>query len=150
LSKLEHYRQQVQDTDKRILSLIKDWLDIGSNLSEVKRSLDLPIIDSNAEQATMDNLVISATKLEIDVFFARRLELLIEKTIQVQNMDRPMRSKDQNLKDIFELTQEMAAKGKNVTRFEIGEPNFRQSYLQGTEPDRRRILKPRWCFLRVS
>ena len=63
MSKLEHYRQQVQDTDKRILSLIKDWLDIGSNLSEVKRSLDLPIIDSNAEQATMDNLVTSATKL---------------------------------------------------------------------------------------
>jgi aspartate aminotransferase len=73
----------------------------------------------------MDNLVNSATRLGIDISFARQLgELLIEQTIQVQENNKPRQSKDQLLKQIFELTQKLGAEGKKITRFEIGEPNF--------------------------
>jgi aspartate aminotransferase len=105
--------------------LIKERLTIGIELSNVKQVQGKPIIDSDAEQITMDNLVKSATSLGIEVSFAKQLgELLIEKTIQVQENNKPPQSKDQLLKQIFELTQELTASGKKVTRFEIGEPNF--------------------------
>jgi aspartate aminotransferase len=82
----------------------------------------------------MDNLTTTATKLGINASLARQLgELLIEKTIEVQNANVPKQSKDQLLKRIIELTQEMLAEGKQVTRFEIGEPNFppSQSVIRG-------------------
>jgi aspartate aminotransferase len=91
----------------------------------VKQAQGLPTIDADAEQITMDNLVNSATRLGIDISFARQLgELLIEQTIQVQENNKPRQSKDQLLKQIFELTQKLGAEGKKITRFEIGEPNF--------------------------
>ena len=94
-------------------------------MSKVKQAQGLPTIDADAEQITMDNLVNSATRLGIDISFARQLgELLIEQTIQVQENNKPRQSKDQLLKQIFELTQKLGAEGKKITRFEIGEPNF--------------------------
>lgn len=91
----------------------------------MKQAQGLPTIDADAEQITMDNLVNSATRLGIDISFARQLgELLIEQTIQVQENNKPRQSKDQLLKQIFELTQKLGAEGKKITRFEIGEPNF--------------------------
>jgi len=91
----------------------------------VKQAQGLPTIDADAEQITMDNLVNSATRLGIGISFARQLgELLIEQTIQVQENNKPRQSKDQLLKQIFELTQKLGAEGKKITRFEIGEPNF--------------------------
>ena len=125
MSTLEQYRNQIRETDRRILSLIKERLTIGLELSNVKRVQGISIIDADAEQITMDNIVKSAASLGIDVSFAKQLgDLLIEKTIQVQENNKPHRSKDQLLKQIFELTQELTAAGKKVTRFEIGEPNF--------------------------
>ncbi|MGA3404306.1 MAG: aminotransferase class I/II-fold pyridoxal phosphate-dependent enzyme [Candidatus Bathyarchaeia archaeon] len=125
MSTLEQYRNQIRETDRRLLLLIKERLTIGSELSKVKQAQGLPTIDADAEQITMDNLVNSATRLGIDISFARQLgELLIEQTIQVQENNKPRQSKDQLLKQIFELTQKLGAEGKKITRFEIGEPNF--------------------------
>ena len=125
LSTLEDYRGQIRETDKRLLFLIKDRLAIGDKIAEVKESKGLPTVDADAEQATMQHLSHLATELGIPAPFARRLgELLIEETITVQNQARPQPSKDQLMKEIFELTQRLIAQGKRVTRFEVGEPNF--------------------------
>lgn len=125
LSTLEEYRKRIRETDKQLLSLVRERLALGDKLAEVKQSRGLPTIDTDAEQATIDNLIQSATNLGIDVPFARRLgELLIEETVSVQDEARPKQSKDQLLKEIFELTQSLISQGKQVTRFEIGEPNF--------------------------
>lgn len=113
-----------------MLTLIKDRLNIGIKLSEIKHSLGLPIIDTDAEQAAMDNLARTSAALGVDISFARQLgELLIEKTIEIQNTQRSAgqpakKSKDQILKEIIELTQAMLVEGKKIARFEIGEPNF--------------------------
>ncbi|MGD0422145.1 MAG: aminotransferase class I/II-fold pyridoxal phosphate-dependent enzyme [Candidatus Bathyarchaeia archaeon] len=125
MNTLEQYRNQIREIDRQLLSLIKKRLGIGIELSEVKRAHGLPTIDADAEQATMNNLMNSATTLGVDVAFAKQLgELLIEQTIQVQDNNKPHQSKDQLLKQIFELTQKLTANRKKVTRFEIGEPNF--------------------------
>ena len=125
MSTLEQYRNQIRGVDRQLLSLIKKRLTIGIELSKVKQAQGLPTIDADAEQTTMGNIVNSATILGVDVSFAKQLgELLIEQTIQVQDNDKPHQSKDQLLKQIFELTQKLTAEGKKVTRFEIGEPNF--------------------------
>ena len=103
---------------------------LGSELAKVKESRGIPTVDSDAERATMENLTDSAAKLEIDAAFARKLgELLIEQTIGVQDALRPKQSRDQLMKEIFELTQRLISQGKKVTRFEIGEPNFPPSNL---------------------
>jgi len=103
---------------------------LGSELAKVKESRGIPTVDSDAERATMENLTDSAAKLEIDTVFARKLgELLIEQTIGVQDALRPKQSRDQLMKEIFELTQRLISQGKKVTRFEIGEPNFPPSNL---------------------
>ena len=128
MSTLEQYRDQIREVDRQLLSLIKKRLSIGIEVSKVKQAQGLPTIDPDAEQITMTNLMNSATTLGIDVPFAKQLgELLIEQTIQVQENDKPHQSKDQLLKQIFELTQRLTAEGKKVTRFEIGEPNFAPS-----------------------
>jgi aspartate aminotransferase len=72
----------------------------------------------------MNNLTEFAKTLGIDISFAKQLgELLIERTIEVQDISKPHQSRDQLLKQIFELTQKLSSEGK-VSRFEIGEPNF--------------------------
>ena len=125
MSTLEDFRMQIRETDKQLLSLIKERLALGDKVAEVKESKGLPTIDPDAEQATMDNLTQLAKDLGIGVPFARRLgELLIEETVRVQDEARPKQSKDQLLKEILELTLKMTSQGERVTRFEIGEPNF--------------------------
>jgi len=98
---------------------------LGDKVAVIKEGKGLPTIDAEAEQVTMDNLTHLAKDLGINIPFARRLgELLIEETVSVQDRARPTQSKDQLLKEIFELTQKLMAQGERVTRFEIGEPNF--------------------------
>ena len=125
MSTLEEYRKQIRERDKQLLSLVKERLVLGNKVALIKESKGLPTIDPDAEQATMDSLTHLAKDLEIDSAFAKRLgELLIEETISVQDRARPTQSKDQLMKEIFELTQKLMAQGERVTRFEVGEPNF--------------------------
>jgi aspartate aminotransferase len=50
-----------------------------------------------------------------------------EDDVDVQSESKPKQSKDQLLKEILELTLRLTSKGEKVTRFEVGEPNFRAS-----------------------
>jgi len=122
---LEQYRAQIREVDKQLLSLIKKRLTIAVELSKVKNAHGLPTIDADAERTTMNNLMNSARRLGIDSPFAKQLgELLIAQSIHVQEDAKPHQSKDQLLKQIFELADSLTAEGKQITRFEIGEPNF--------------------------
>lgn len=122
---LEDCRAQIREKDKQLLSLMKERFELGNRMAEIKQARKLPTIDPDAEQGTMDNLASLANNLGVSPSFARRLgQLLIEETVAVQDQSRPPQSKDQLLKEIFELTQKLLAQGKAVTRFETGEPNF--------------------------
>jgi aspartate aminotransferase len=113
-----------------LLAIIKERFVLGTELAKVKESKGIPTVDADAERAAMENLTDSATNLNIDTGFARKLgELLIEQTVGIQNALRPKQSRDQLMKEIFELTQKLISQGKKVTRFEIGEPNFPPSKL---------------------
>jgi len=125
LHTLEDYRMKIRETDKQILSLIKERLAIGGQVADIKHGKGLPTIDPDAEKATMDNLTQFGAELGLDRSFATSLgELLIEETVRVEDTAQPQRSKDQLMKEIFELTQKLTSQGTKVTRFEIGEPNF--------------------------
>ena len=125
MSSLEEYRMRIRETDKQLLSLIQERLSLGQKVAEVKQARGLPTIDTDAERATMDSLTQTAKNLGLPVPLARRLgELLIQETVRVQENARPYQSKDQLLKEIFELTQKLISEGKRITRFEVGEPNF--------------------------
>jgi aspartate aminotransferase len=125
LTDLEEYRTKIRETDRQMLSLIHERLSLGSKLVELKHEKGLPTIDTAAEQAVLDNLAETAKTLGLATSLARRLgELLIEQSVRVQEEGKPKQSKDQMMKEIFELTQKLMAKGQHVTRFEVGEPNF--------------------------
>jgi aspartate aminotransferase len=125
LNSLEDYRVKIRETDRQLLSLVAERFALGDKVAEVKKSKGLPTIDPDAEKATLDNLTQSAANLGITNSFARRLgELLIQETVAIENKTRPQQSKDQLLKEIFELAQKLISQGEKVTRFEIGEPNF--------------------------
>ena len=125
MSDLEEYRTKIRETDRQMLSLIQERLSLGDKLAEMKHQKGLPTIDTTAEQAVLDNLTETAKSLGLTTGFARRFgELLIEESVRVQDEGRPEQSKDQMMKEIFELTQKLLAKGQSVTRFEVGEPNF--------------------------
>ena len=112
LSSLEEYRAQIRKTDRQLLTLINERFVLGDKVAEVKETKGLPTINADAEQATMANLTNLAGELGISRSFARRLgELLIEETVSVQDRARPSQSKDQLLKEIFELTQKLMAQG---------------------------------------
>jgi aspartate aminotransferase len=122
---LEDYRMKIRETDKQILSLIKERLAIGGHVADIKHGKGLPTIDPDAEKATMDSLTQFGAELGLNRSFARRLgELLIEETVRVEDTAQPQRSRDQLGKEIFELTQKLKSQGTKVTQFEIGEPNF--------------------------
>jgi aspartate aminotransferase len=116
---------KIRETDKQILSLIKERLAIGGHVADIKHGKGLPTIDPDAEKATMDNLTQLGAELGLDRSFARRLgQLLIEETVRVEDTAQPQRSRDQLGKEVFELTQKLTSQGTKITRFEIGEPNF--------------------------
>jgi len=136
LTGLEDCRAKIRETDKRILAVIKERLDAGAQVAEIKRDRSLPTIDSDAEQATMSNLIQLAGDLGVEKKFAERLgELLIEETVRVEETTQPAPSKDLLMKEMFELTQKLTSEGRKVTRFEIGEPNFPapKEVLQGLD-----------------
>jgi aspartate aminotransferase len=136
LNELEGYRSKIRETDKKILSLVKERLAVGAQVAEIKHEKGLPTIDADAEQFTISNLVQSADELGIEKTFAQRLgELLIEETVRVEDAAQPQRSKDQLMKEMFELTQKLTQQGQKVTRFEIGEPNFQtpKAVIQGLD-----------------
>jgi aspartate aminotransferase len=125
LSTIDDYRIKIRDIDKQLLSLIRERLEIGDKLAELKELGKLPVIDSDAEQAVIDNITSTARGLDVPVSFARRLgELLIEESVREQEASRPKQSKDLLMKEIFELTQKLLENKQRVTRFEVGEPNF--------------------------
>ena len=125
MSSLEEHRIRIRETDKQMLSLVQERFSLGHKLAELKETKGIPTIDADAEQAAMDNFTQTAEKLGLNVSFARRLgELLIEETVKIQDDVRGKQSKDQLLKQMFELAQRLTSQGKRVTRFEVGEPNF--------------------------
>jgi aspartate aminotransferase len=125
LNDLQEYRTVIRETDKKIMGLVKERLTMGSRVAEIKHGKGMPTIDTDAEQAAMNNIVQSAEELGIEKQFARRLgELLIEETVHVEDKGEPERSKDQLMKEMFERTQKLLRQGRKITRFEIGEPNF--------------------------
>jgi aspartate aminotransferase len=125
LNSIEEYRAKIRQTDKQLLALIKERLALAGEVAAIKKNEGLPTINLDAENAAMINLSQCANELGISPLFAKRLgELLIEETIRVENASHPDQSKDQMLKEIFELTQKLTSRGVKVTRFEIGEPNF--------------------------
>lgn len=125
MTELGEYRSKIRETDRKIVALVKERLELGREVSETKRQRSLPMIDADAEQATIENLIQFAGELGVDKRSAERLgELLIEETVRVEETTQPAQSKDQLMKEMFELTQKLTSQGRQVTRFEIGEPNF--------------------------
>jgi aspartate aminotransferase len=125
LNDLEDLRSRIRENDKKILALVKERLVIGAGVGSIKHERELPTVDVDAEQITLRNMVRSANELGIDESFAQRLgELLVEETVRVEDSGQLQRSKDQLMKEIFELTQRLTQQGQRVTRFEVGEPNF--------------------------
>jgi len=125
MGELEEYRSKIRETDRKLLSLVKERLSIGARLVEIKHENGLPTIDADAEHVTIERLVQFAKETGVEEVFAQRLaELLIEETVRVEETERPQRSKDQILKEMFELTEKLTMQGKKITRFEVGEPNF--------------------------
>jgi len=122
---LEDYRSKIRETDKKILALVRERLEVGARVAESKREKGLPMIDADAEQTTLNSLVQFASELGVEKRFAERLgQMLIEETVRVEETPQPAQSKDQIMKEMFELTQKLTSQGRKVTRFEIGEPNF--------------------------
>ena len=116
---------KIRETDKKILGLVKERLELGRQVAEAKHERGLPTIDADAEQATFRNMTQFAEELGVEKRSAERLgELLIEETVRVEEATQPAQSKDQLMKEMFELTQKLTSQGRKVTRFEIGEPNF--------------------------
>jgi len=125
LTDLEDYRSRIRETDRKMLALVKERLELGARVAETKHERGLPTIDADAEQATISNLTQFADELGVEKRSAERLgELLIEETVRVEENSQPAQSKDQLMKGMFELTQKLMSQGRKVTRFEIGEPNF--------------------------
>lgn len=125
MTTLEDYRSRIRETDRQLLALLRDRLSLSDKIAHVKEEGSLPTVDPEAEQRTMDNLLQTANELGLGSSFAKRLgQLLIEESIRIQKERRPEQSKDQLLKEIFEVTQKLLQQGEKITRFEIGEPNF--------------------------
>ena len=122
---LEDYRSKIRETDRKILALFKERLELGTRVAETKHQRGLPTIDADAEQATISNFTQFAGELGLERRSAERLaELMIEETVRVEEAAQPAQSKDQLMKEMFELTQKLMSQGRKVIRFEIGEPNF--------------------------
>lgn len=124
LSSLEEYRAQIREKDKQLLALVSERFSLVHKIAEAKRIRGIPTVDPDAEQTVMSNLVQASKELEIDPSFSTKLgDLLIEESVKLQQTS-DGQSRDQLMKEIFELTQKLVSQGKRVFRFEIGEPNF--------------------------
>jgi len=125
LTSLEDNRSKIHETDRKILALVKERLEVGARVAENKHERGLPTIDADAEQTTLGSMIQFAGEIGLEKRLAGRLgELLIEETVHVEETKHPAQSKDQLMKEMFELTQKLLAQRRKITRFEIGEPNF--------------------------
>ena len=123
-SKLKALREEVRDITKEIIKLASLRLSITKEIDVIKRSMNLPIIDYEAERDLKNSIINTCKKYHVDEQFGiRLLNILIDESVRMQ------KSINKNQKTIgvigmFTLAKKLEREGNSIIHLEVGEPNF--------------------------
>ncbi len=120
---LEISRKKIRELDKKILSLIKERLDVAKRIGDTKKKNGLSPINLKVEKKVVDNSLQMGKTIGLNEEFSKKIiNMLISESLKVQGIISEGRSK--YLYGVFEKAREMMSKGDKLIRLEIGEPNF--------------------------
>ncbi len=77
-------RQQIDEIDENILSLLKERMEISAQVGELKSELDVPIEDSNREKMIIERLTQHAEGTLTEEQLIRIFTLVFKSSKQVQ------------------------------------------------------------------
>lgn len=124
---LTELREDIRNVDEQLISILNKRITLATQIMDLKRKDGLSVIDPDAEQNVLNNLLSAGKRYSIEEKVTRQLaEVLIEASVEAQRKvaTTPSVSGDQLLKGILEEVLKLKARGLEVIRMEIGEPNF--------------------------
>lgn len=121
---LEGKREEVRKVTEEILKLVARRRELVSEIAEIKKRLNLDIIDRKAESLIMTESLKLSEELGLDKDSTRRLvSLLISDSVKAQE-EKTSRTREIGLREIFYTALELQRSGKKIIRLEVGEPDF--------------------------
>ncbi len=124
-SELEALRKEVKEITNEIIRLIGLRLSLAKRINEIKRSMNLPIIDYKVERDLRNSVINACKKYNVDERFGLRLlNLLIDEAVKAQKISINESKKATSVVDMFVLAKRMEKEGKKVIHLEVGEPDF--------------------------
>lgn len=124
-SELEALRKEVRDVTNEIIRLIGLRLSLAKRINEIKRSMELPIIDYKVERELKSSVIDACKKYNVDESFGLRiLNLLIDEAVKAQKSSMDKGKKAISVIDMFVLAKKMEKEGSEVIHLEVGEPDF--------------------------
>jgi aspartate aminotransferase len=124
---LAKLRRELRNVDSKLVAILAHRDRLVSKIGELKKRLNLEVIDPAVEKIAIDNFVSSADRAGIDKTYARRLaSLVIERSVDAQTRRRRrVTGRDSMLKQLSEMMLKAERKGRSLIRLDIGEPRFR-------------------------
>ena len=120
-------RRELRSVDSKLVAILAHRDRLVSKIGELKKRLNLGVIDPAVEKVAIDNFISSAARAGIDETYARRLaSLVIECSVDAQTRRRRrVTGRDSMLKQLSEMMLKAERKGRRLIRLDIGEPRFR-------------------------
>jgi aspartate aminotransferase len=120
-------RRELRSIDSELVAILAQRDRLVTKIGNMKKRLNLGVIDAATEKIALDNFISSAVEVGIDKGYARRLaNLVIERSVEAQTQRRGrVTGRDSMLKQLSEMMLKAERKGRRLIRFDIGEPRFR-------------------------
>jgi len=124
---LTKLRRELHTVDSKLVAILAHRDRLVSKIGELKKRLNLEVIDPAVEKVAIDNFISSADRAGIGKTYARRLaSLVIERSVDAQTRRRRrVTGRDSMLKQLSEMMLKAERKGRSLIRLDIGEPRFR-------------------------
>ncbi len=124
---LAKLRRELRTVDSKLVAILAHRDRLVSKIGELKKRLNLEVIDPAVEKVAIDNFISSADRAGIDKTYARGLvSLVIERSVDAQTRRRRrVTGRDSMLKQLSEMMLKAERKGRSLIRLDIGEPRFR-------------------------
>jgi aspartate aminotransferase len=120
---LENIRKRIREIDDQIVQLSGDRLEFVKEIGKIKKRQNLPITNLKVESKVIKKSIDRAKAIGLDESFTKKLmNLIIAESVKIQ--EGTSKNRASFLYNILETVKELEARGEEVIRLDVGEPDL--------------------------